>query len=185
VQENVSVLELKRFNFNDLYYFNESGERVIISAHDELKMLEQFKADYVRSNPSFVDFVYIIIGVRSESKEKIEADVKLAIQTQKEFPDFIRAYDLVVEEDQGHSILYHRKALIDGFNYIDSESNGSFSYIFHSVETNWPIDLMAPQIGDDSSAAENIYDAIVFKSKRIGHGLGLIKHPLLYPYFIR
>jgi adenosine deaminase CECR1 len=36
--------------------------------------------------------------------------------------------------------------------------------------------------GDDSSTLDNIYDAIVFQTHRIGHDMGFFKHPKLYPY---
>ena len=35
---------------------------------------------------------------------------------------------------------------------------------------------------DETSALNNIYDAIIFKSHRIGHGLGIFKHPNLYQF---
>jgi hypothetical protein len=38
------------------------------------------------------------------------------------------------------------------------------------------------EFGDDSSTLDNTYDAIVFQTHRIGHGLGFFKQPKLYPY---
>ena len=38
----------------------------------------------------------------------------MAIQAQ--YPDLIRGYDLVGEEDQGHTLLFHSQSLIQGFN---------------------------------------------------------------------
>ena len=82
------------------------------------------------------------------------------------------------EEDQGHTLLFHADSLIKGFNY--TSNNNGFNYFFHTGETNWPSDYAPPINGDDSS--KNVYDAIVFDTHRIGHGLAYIKHPNFYQY---
>ena len=64
VSENVQLIEMRRFGFGDLYYFNSSADRVGISPNEELEMLRSFKADFIERNPSFIDFVYIIQGLR-------------------------------------------------------------------------------------------------------------------------
>jgi adenosine deaminase CECR1 len=104
----------------------------------------------------------------------------MAIQAQ--YPDLIRGYDLVGEEDQGHTLLFHSQSLIQGFNFSQSGSNHTFNYYFHAAETSWPNDVFPSEFGDDSSTLDNTYDAIVFQTHRIGHGLGFFKHPKLYPY---
>ncbi|CAF1042528.1 unnamed protein product, partial [Brachionus calyciflorus] len=85
----------------------------------------------------------------------------------------VRGFDLEGEEDRGHSLNYLNECLIKGFNY---SLNSSFKFYFHSVETSWPEDTI--------QTLENIYDAIILKTKRIGHGLGLIKLPWIYKYLI-
>ncbi len=58
----------------------------------------------------------------------------------------------------------------------------SFSFNFHTVETNWPNDLQPTQFGDDVSNLNNVYDSLLLRTHRIGHGLGFIKHPELYSF---
>ena len=182
LEENVQLIEFRRSNFEGLYYFNETGEKVFLPINDEIDRLLQFKKDYIAQNPKFIDFNYIIFGRRNRPKEEIQNDLEMAIKTQKLYPDFIKGYDLVAEEDQGHSLLFHADSLISGFNYSYTSSNSSFNYFFHNGETNWPSDFMPPQFGDDTSTSNNVYDAIVFNTHRIGHGLTYIKHPNLYQY---
>ena len=69
--------------------------------------------------------------------------------------------------------------LIDAYNFT-KQSNGTFNYLFHNVETSFAADAVPFHSDDPESAASNIYDAIVLQAKRIGHGLGIIKMPALY-----
>jgi adenosine deaminase CECR1 len=182
LDENVQLVEMRRFNFGDLYYFNEQGEKVFLSANEELKMLRQFKSDYARENSKFIDFVYIIQSIRTFSNDNIKQELELAIEAHKSFPDMVKGFDLVSEEDEGNTLLYYNQVLLKGFNYI-LNSNSSFGFYFHNVETSWPSDFPTKD-NNHASVDENIYDAILFKSKRIGHGLGIIKHPKLNSYFV-
>lgn len=108
--------------------------------------------------------------------------MRLAIKTQKEYPDMIRGYDLVGEEDLGHTLLFHSDSLIEAFNYMENGSDNTFSLNFHVGETNWPDDFKPTLDGDDVSTLNNIYDSLLMHTHRIGHGLGFIKHPELYPF---
>jgi adenosine deaminase CECR1 len=96
------------------------------------------------------------------------------------YPDFIRGYDMVGEEDQGHTLLFHSDSLINAFNHSRISQN-SFNLIFHAGETNWPEEHL-PNHGDGVSTFENIYDALVLRTRRIGHGLSLAKRPDMYEY---
>ena len=96
-----------------------------------------------------IDFVFLIYGIRRFSKEEILKDVRLAIQTQKSYPTLIRGYDLVGEEDLGHTLLFHSDSLIEAFNYMTKGSANTFSLNFHVAETNWPDDYKPALFGDD------------------------------------
>ena len=181
LSESVQIIEFRRSNFGDLKYFDKDGNEVSIDAKTELNYLIEFKRQYLEQNPQLIDFVFLIYGSRRKPTSDILNDIKLAISTQKEYSRLIRGYDLVGEEDLGHTLLFHSDTLIDAFNYAQ-KSNGSFGLVFHTVETNWPEDFLLSKYGDGVATLGNIYDSLVLRTHRIGHGLGLVKHPNLYPY---
>ena len=179
-EENVQLIEFRRSNFGSLFAFNSSGDRVLISSAEELRLIVHYKEEYLKQNLNFIDFIYLISGSRRNEKNVIKADLESSIKSQAMYPDLIRGFDLVGEEDQGHTLLFHSKALIEGFNY-SYNSNNTFGFEFHTAETNWPNDFRPAKYGDDGSTLDNIYDAIVFKTHRVGHGIGFVKHPNIYP----
>lgn len=181
LQENVQLLELRRSNFGSLYYFDSNGTRVPISASDELNQLKILKDTFIKKNPSFIDFVFLIYTTRGISKELVKNALNDAMKIQDSFQDFIRGFDLVGEEDQGHTLLFHSDSLRSAVNK-SRLSNGTFGLYFHTVETNWPDDSLISQYGDNVATIENIYDSLVLNTQRIGHGLGIIKHPHLYEW---
>jgi adenosine deaminase CECR1 len=181
LEENVQLLELRRSNFGSLYYFDNNGTKIPISASDELNQLKQIKDNFIESNPLFIDFVFIIYTTRGLSKELVKKALGDAIKLQDSYQDFIRGFDLVGEEDQGHTLLFHSDSLRLAYNK-SRLSNGTFGLYFHTVETNWPEDMIESQYGDNVATLENIYDSLVLDTHRIGHGLGMIKHPKLYDW---
>ncbi|CAF4185372.1 unnamed protein product [Rotaria socialis] len=181
LQENIQLLEFRRGFFENLFYFNEAGLRIPINATEELDLLLRFKEDYKLKNPKLIDFTFIINSQRSSSKEQIKTHLSNLIDLQRLYPDFIRGYDMVGEEDQGHTILFHSESLMNAFNYSKT-TNGSFNFIFHAGETNWPESHIVSNYGDSVSTFENIYDALVLRTRRIGHGLSLAKRPDMYEY---
>ena len=90
LNEKVQLIDFRRANFDGLYYFNEQGDRETLPVKDEIDRLVQFKKNYLQQNPSFIDFNYILFGVRGRSKSDIQKDLDFAIKTQKTYPDFIR-----------------------------------------------------------------------------------------------
>ena len=181
LEENIQLLEFRRGFFGNLFYFNENGSRISINANEELDLLLKFKKDYISKNPKLIDFIFVIYSSRRASKEQIKIQINNLINLQRLYPDFIRGYDMVGEEDQGHTILFHSESLINAFNY-SIISNGSFHLLFHAGETNWPEEHLPSNHGDGVSTFENIYDALVLRTRRIGHGLSLAKRPDMYEY---
>jgi adenosine deaminase CECR1 len=181
LEESVQLIEFRRGSFGELFHFDSAGNEVSIDEHEELRLLTDFKNEYIQVNPRFIDFVFLIYGTRKNSREVIKSNLERTLSLQGFYPDFIRGFDLVGEEDLGHTLLFHRDSLIDGFNYTLA-TNHSFSLVFHAAETNWPDDVEPSQVGDDVSTLDNAFDAILLNTRRIGHGLGFVKYPHLYPY---
>jgi adenosine deaminase CECR1 len=181
LEEGVLLLELRRGTFGNLFYFDQDGNEIGIDIHEEIKMIIDFKQDYILQNPRFIDFIYIIYGSRKNNREVIKSNLESTLKVQSQYPNLVRGFDIVGEEDLGHTLLFHRETMLNGYNY-SLNSNGTFSFNFHTAETNWPSDMEPVQVGDDVSTLDNVFDSILLKTKRVGHGLGFIKYPHLYPY---
>jgi adenosine deaminase CECR1 len=181
LEENIQLLEFRRGSFGNLYYFDKNGSKVLINAIDELNFLLEFKKTYLIKNPRFIDFIFILYNSRKLSKEQIQIQINNLINLHRLYPDIIRGYDMVGDEDQGHTLLYHNDNLINLFNY-SQRNNQSFHFFFHAGETNWPEEHLPSNYGDGVSTFENIYDALVLRTRRIGHGLSLAKRPDMYQY---
>jgi len=71
------------------------------------------------------------------------------------FPGF----DVVGQEDIGRTLAYYAPKLLE-FRARVASLGLSIPFIFHAGET----------LGDGDHVDENLYDAILLGSKRIGHG---------------
>lgn len=80
--------------------------------------------------------------------------------SQKEFPDFMIGFDLVGQEELGRPLI----------DFVDSllKMPEQIKFFFHAGETNW----------FGSAIDENLTDAIMLGTKRIGHGYAITKHPV-------
>lgn len=170
--EKHSLVELRRELHSRLFYFDQAGNEIPISLHEEMNTLREFKRQYVSENPRFVDFVFIIYESRFKSRQDIERILKETSQLAEIYPDLIKGFDLVGEEDKGHTLLY----------YIDSLLKYKLDYVFHSGETRRDENA---RLIDSSTSWENVYDVLSLPNvKRIGHGLGFFKRPDLYNQLI-
>jgi adenosine deaminase CECR1 len=94
--------------------------------------------------------------------------MKQCIEMKLEFPDLIAGYDLVGQEDAGRSLSDLMPELF-WFRKACAQSGVDIPFFFHAGET----------LGDGNSVDENLFDAILLGTRRIGHGFSLYKHPLL------
>lgn len=79
---------------------------------------------------------------------------------QKEFPTFLTGFDLVGQEELGRPLIDFVEPLL--------KMPEDINFYFHCGETNW----------FGTSIDENLIDAILLGTKRIGHGYAIVKHPL-------
>jgi adenosine deaminase CECR1 len=171
LNESVQLVEFRRNSFGTMWYFDENGDKRYYSPKEEAKILSYFKQDYLESNPRLIDFNYIVFTLRRQASDEIKKSLDDFILVQKDYSSLIRGFDMVGEEDAGHTLLFHADNLIN-YPFI--------SYFFHNGETNFPDDYLPAKKEDMVSSIENIYDALILKTHRIGHGLGFFKHPSLY-----
>lgn len=94
----------------------------------------------------------IFSTTRRISPEDFDRSIKTFQTLKSAYPDLIVGFDLVGQEDSGEPLLNFAEKLL--------ELGDETKFYFHAGETNWyglPVD-------------ENLIDAVLLKSRRIGHG---------------
>ena len=107
-------------------------------------------------------------GLRSLPTRGIVEDMKQCISIKQIFPELIAGYDLVGQEELGRPHVDLLPELF-WFKKRCMEEGVDIPFFFHAGET----------LGSGNEVDENLYDAILLGTRRIGHGFSLYKHPLL------
>lgn len=94
--------------------------------------------------------------------------MKECIALKQEFPELIAGYDLVGQEDMGRPLADLTPELF-WFKKACAQNGVDIPFFFHAGET----------LGDGDETDENLFDAVLLGTRRIGHGFSLFKHPLL------
>jgi adenosine deaminase CECR1 len=117
-----------------------------------------------RDHPEF-KVKYIFSSLRSASRESVAKSLAQALDERAANPGLMVGFDLVDEEDRYQTNLYFINELLEARH--EAERRGiTLPFYLHSGESNW-------------TENENVLDAILLDSRRIGHGLALFKHPML------
>ncbi|PYI30350.1 adenosine deaminase family protein [Aspergillus indologenus CBS 114.80] len=106
--------------------------------------------------------------IRSEDRASLTSSMKVALGRKAKFPELISGYDLVGQEDLGRPLSDVAPELV-WFREQAERLNLTIPFFFHAGET----------LGDGNSTDYNLVDAILFNTRRIGHGFSLYKHPQL------
>lgn len=134
------------------------------TVHDLMYMPRLFHRvakKFREEHPDFIGIKFIVTRNRAKNESQVREVIEIGRQMQKELPDMFAGFDLVGQEDLGKPLLE--------FLPILEEAKNDMNFYFHGGETNW--------FGTPTD--ENLVDAIMLGSKRIGHAYGLIKHPSL------
>ncbi|KAH8380432.1 hypothetical protein KR009_010677 [Drosophila setifemur] len=118
--------------------------------------LERFKSNH----PDFIGSKLIYAPLRGVEPTVVEDYVKTAVELNKEFPDFMVGFDLVGQEELGRPLIDFIEPLLKMPKHIN--------FYFHAGETNW----------FGSAIDENLTDAVLLGTKRIGHAFAITKHPM-------
>lgn len=120
------------------------------------------------SNQTFFNMKIIYATVRILSPTDLRWYLEDCLSLAQEFPGKIVGFDLVGHEDPGIPLKTYLPELLR-FQQRCKELGLEIPFLFHAGETN----------DDGGHVDENLYDAILLGTKRIGHGFSLIKHPEL------
>ncbi|CCE28238.1 related to cecr1 protein [Claviceps purpurea 20.1] len=134
------------------------------------KVIEQEVAKF-RASPEGHDFwglTTIWTTLRSADTRPMIENMDHCITTKLEFPHLIAGYDLVGPEDFGKPLTSVLPELF-WFRKQCAQEKVNIPFFFHAGET----------LGDGNSTDNNLFDAILLGTRRIGHAYSLYKHPLL------
>lgn len=126
-----------------------------------MEIVNEFKKDY----PLFLGMKVILAIARNSDNFSVEVKMQRFVELQQKYPDFLVGFDLVGQEDLGRPLKSYAEKL------KDISQKGRF--FFHAGETNW----------FNAAADENLVDAILMNTKRVGHGFSLFRHPVLWAAF--
>ncbi|KAM8708983.1 hypothetical protein ACLKA7_015881 [Drosophila subpalustris] len=115
---------------------------------------------FMSKNPNFIGAKIIYAPLRSVEPKVCEEYVQKCIALKTEFPTFLAGFDLVGQEELGRPLIDFVESLLK----LPEDIN----FYFHAGETNWY----------GTSIDQNLIDAVLLGTKRIGHGYALVKHPL-------
>ncbi|CAG8128225.1 unnamed protein product [Penicillium olsonii] len=128
--------------------------------------IENFKA--TEAGKKFLGARIIWSDARGKSRAKITKSMKIALQRKQNFPELFSGYDLLAQEDLGRPLSDLAPELV-WFREQTEALNLTIPYFFHAGET----------LGDGNSTDDNLFDALLFNTRRIGHGFSIYKHPNL------
>jgi adenosine deaminase CECR1 len=94
--------------------------------------------------------------------------MKECIKVKKAYPNLIAGFDFVGQEELGRSLQDLIPEIV-WFKNRCEEYKLEIPFFFHAGET----------LGDGDETDQNLFDAILIGTRRIGHGFSLFKHPLL------
>ncbi|KAL7937036.1 Metallo-dependent hydrolase [Trichoderma chlorosporum] len=134
------------------------------------KVIEEEVAKFKASEEGkgFWGLTLIWTTLRSFETRRIVENMDHCITTKMEFPHLIAGYDVVGPEDLGKPLVDLLPELF-WFRKQCGQEGVNLPFYFHAGET----------LGDGSSTDNNLFDAILLGTRRIGHGFSLYKHPLL------
>ncbi|XP_039987833.1 adenosine deaminase 2-A isoform X1 [Xiphias gladius] len=156
--DNVMYLELRAL-LPEIYELDGS-------THDTawtLKTYQEVTRQFTANHPDFYGARIIFTVHRGRNISMVTEGVEEAMKLQRDFPDIMAGFDLVGREDTGTPLWYFRDALS-----LPVDRGITLPFFFHAGETNL----------EGTEVDQNILDALLFNTSRVGHGFALLRHPV-------
>ncbi|KAH9489261.1 hypothetical protein Btru_057613 [Bulinus truncatus] len=148
-EDGVQYIEMKTGTKSD-----SKGNDVTDAHMDMLQnIVNEFKVEY----PDFIGVKVILAGRRGAPSQAF--NVQRTTELMKKYPDLVKGFDLLAQEDTNHWTVEFADELLTG-------DQSKLPYFFHSGETDWTqwVDY-------------NLVDSVLMNASRIGHGYAVYHHP--------
>ncbi|KAI9776090.1 MAG: hypothetical protein M1839_000603 [Geoglossum umbratile] len=154
-----------------LFQYRREGSETPEEGYEEAIRVFGEEIEHFKASPEgrhFWGARMIWTTLRDLERTKIIESMKHCIAVKTAYPDLIAGFDLVGQEDLGRplkdltpELFWFRKRCV--------EEGIEIPFFFHAGEC----------LGDGDEADQNLFDAMLLGTRRIGHGFSLYKHPLL------
>ncbi|KAH8371706.1 hypothetical protein KR093_008554, partial [Drosophila rubida] len=128
---------------------------------DTVRIYVDTLKEFKDKHPDFIGSRMIYAPLRNTDAAGILGYIKIVKEIKEKYPEFLAGFDLVGQEELGKPLNEFIDQLLQVPEDID--------FYFHAGETNW----------FGSTTDENLIDALLLGTKRIGHGFALVKHPVV------
>ncbi|KAI0311600.1 adenosine deaminase-like growth [Amylostereum chailletii] len=172
IDDGISYME-PRINFINKFMWGESGEQNVPHREwllDFDEIVKEVKAEMKNQGreDDFIGAKVIYTTVRVITPEEMTWYTEDVIALKQEFPHLIAGFDIVGDENIAHPLTDYLPQLLV-FNEKVRSQGLDLPLILHAGET----------LSDGGEPDNNMYDAILLGTKRIGHGYSIVKHPKL------
>ncbi|XP_053662555.1 adenosine deaminase 2-like [Anopheles marshallii] len=182
---------LKEFHDDNVYYmelrtslfklYDADGKEY--GSPEVAYILHRLVEDFRRHNPTFHGVKLILAKHKNMSDAELASALKLYESLSNTFPGFVIGFDLVGQEDVNRSLRSFASLLQQ-----PPITSGPPTYFFHAGETGKRFPELISNVetfrifavGYIAEADQNVIDAVLLDTKRIGHGYALLKHPILW-----
>ncbi len=162
--DGVQHTEVRMIFQGGLYDLEHSHASGFYDGTAMAQLLNELIEEVQQIHPDF-SMKIIYTHLRFLPRELVFSELVNAYQLRKQYPDLIKGFDLVAQEDSGHSTLY----FLENWQKMDSLENSygiDMPLYLHDGESDW-------------ASVQNLYDAYLLNSRRIGHGFNLMHFPAL------
>lgn len=155
---------LKEFYEDGVQYMELRGGSMIDTdgndvTDDYLQLIMTAVSSFQLQHPDFIGVKVIMPGSREDTPQGQAKMVNRTLGYMQRFPNFVKGFDLVQQEDINHLTLYY----VDEFLKNDQSV---MPFFFHAGETDW-----------SQGVDMNLIDSVLLNASRIGHGFAAFRHP--------
>ena len=161
VQDGVQHVELRSL-ITGLYHLDH--QEGYYNADSIVAYFQEVTQKIKQKEPAFT-LKIIFTSLRFRPQEQILLDLASAYRLRQKYPELIKGFDLVAEEDNGHPTLYFLETWMK-MDSLEQVYGVDMPLYLHDGESDWV-------------SSQNLYDAVLLNSKRIGHGFNLFRFPNL------
>ena len=162
--DQIQHVEFRNIFYGGLYDLDHDLKSGYYNADTTMALLQELVNENKKEHPDF-SLKVIYTYLRFLPEELVLSELISAFRFRKQYPDLIKGFDLVANEDQGHTTLF----FLENWEKMDSLSKVygvDMPLYLHDGESDW-------------ASVQNLYDAYLLESKRIGHGFNLMHFPAL------